>query len=222
MKTATAQSNKHISPSTAIFSGDFAKPGDGNAQIHALDRIVNRGLPSRNGNISFTTLFYKRSNYLYYRPVIVRGHDKVVLQRVGPRPRHREVIEVHSKCIEYGIFESAPLPVKDAFGANAVGVLNLEPREFLANKRIGARRNRYERRSPGTFYQFQNLFFIRFGRVIHVGPPGVEPGLHPPHGRVLPVYYGPSSADKPAHSIFPTELNIFQTRGGIFGHREAA
>ena len=24
-----------------------------------------------------------------------------------------------------------------------------------------------------------------------VGPPGIEPGLHPPHGCVLPVYYGP-------------------------------
>ena len=24
-----------------------------------------------------------------------------------------------------------------------------------------------------------------------IGPPGIEPGLHPPHGRVLPVYYGP-------------------------------
>ena len=24
-----------------------------------------------------------------------------------------------------------------------------------------------------------------------VGPSGIEPDLHPPHGRVLPVYYGP-------------------------------
>ena len=24
-----------------------------------------------------------------------------------------------------------------------------------------------------------------------VGVPGIEPGLHPPHGRVLPVYYTP-------------------------------
>lgn len=23
------------------------------------------------------------------------------------------------------------------------------------------------------------------------GLPGIEPGLHPPHGRVLPVYYSP-------------------------------
>lgn len=25
-----------------------------------------------------------------------------------------------------------------------------------------------------------------------VGLPGIEPGLHPPHGRVLPVYYSPN------------------------------
>ncbi len=24
-----------------------------------------------------------------------------------------------------------------------------------------------------------------------IGLPGIEPGLHPPHGRVLPVYYSP-------------------------------
>ncbi len=26
---------------------------------------------------------------------------------------------------------------------------------------------------------------------LRVGLPGIEPGLHPPHGRVLPVYYSP-------------------------------
>ncbi len=26
---------------------------------------------------------------------------------------------------------------------------------------------------------------------LDVGLPGIEPGLHPPHGRVLPVYYSP-------------------------------
>jgi hypothetical protein len=28
-------------------------------------------------------------------------------------------------------------------------------------------------------------------RCFLVGVPGIEPGLHPPHGRVLPVYYTP-------------------------------
>ncbi len=27
-----------------------------------------------------------------------------------------------------------------------------------------------------------------------IGPPGIEPGLHPPHGRVLPAYSGPPSS----------------------------
>ena len=30
-------------------------------------------------------------------------------------------------------------------------------------------------------------------RAFLVGVPGIEPGLHPPHGRVLPVYYTPSN-----------------------------
>jgi len=28
-------------------------------------------------------------------------------------------------------------------------------------------------------------------RLTSFGPPGIEPGLHPPHGRVLPAYSGP-------------------------------
>ncbi len=33
--------------------------------------------------------------------------------------------------------------------------------------------------------------YLHFTNPPLVGPPGIEPGLHPPHGRVLPVYYGP-------------------------------
>jgi hypothetical protein len=38
--------------------------------------------------------------------------------------------------------------------------------------------------------QSANFVFADYFRVL-VGVPGIEPGLHPPHGRVLPVYYTP-------------------------------
>ena len=39
-------------------------------------------------------------------------------------------------------------------------------------------------------HRFRRVF-LQVDKLKTVGPPGIEPGLHPPHGCVLPVYYGP-------------------------------
>ncbi len=43
-----------------------------------------------------------------------------------------------------------------------------------------------------------------------VGLPGIEPGLHPPHGRVLPIYYSP-------HLLIETEIFTNEKRHQLGG-----
>ena len=47
-------------------------------------------------------------------------------------------------------------------------------------------------------------------KMLFIGPPGIEPGLYPPHGHVLPIYYGPSRL----HRIPRYNLGMLKARNG--------
>ncbi len=71
--------------------------------------------------------------------------------------------------------------------------LALDSRRAVARLGLGTGSRLALLDSQRSAVQFPSIRCAYLRPSLRFGPPGIEPGLHPPHGCVLPVYYGPSS-----------------------------